>query len=155
MTNFQNSIYYNYLPVVQLDRTSVCGTEGRWFESSQAGQKYNKRKGMIKKQMRKAVYIITILVIGVLVGIVFNNNAAANETNTVLPEKKPVSIQLQTKLNSFGSWLNDRPEAIGNWATNEWEEIKQFQKTNWQSGKEQTAKNFEKIKSFLVDKTSK
>ena len=109
---------------------------------------------MIKKQMKKAVYIITILVIGVLVGIVFNNNAAADETNTVLPEKKPVSIQLQTKLNSFGTWLNERPEAIGNWATNEWEDIKQFQKANWQSGKEQTAKNFEKIKSFLVDKTT-
>jgi len=116
--------------------------------------KYNKRKGMIKKQMRKAVYIITILVIGVLVGIVFNNNAAADETNTVLPEKKPVSIQLQTKLNSFGTWLNERPQAIGNWATNEWEDIKQFQKANWQSGKEQTARNFEKIKSFLVDKTN-
>lgn len=109
---------------------------------------------MIKKQIKKAVYIITILVIGVLVGIVLNNNAAADETNTVLPEKKPVSIQLQTKLNSFGTWLNERPEAIGNWATNEWKDIKQFQKTNWQSGKEQTAKNFEKIKSFLVDKTT-
>jgi predicted PurR-regulated permease PerM len=76
------------------------------------------------------------------------------QAEEVLPEKKPVNIQLQTKLNSFGTWLNDRPEAISNWATNEWEDIKQFQKTNWQSGKEQTARNFEKIKSFLVDKTN-
>jgi len=102
----------------------------------------------------KTKTILTI-VIGITVAfLILVANAYAEETNTVLPEKKPVSIQLQTKLNSFGTWLNERPQAIGNWATNEWEDIKQFQKTNWQSGKEQTAKNFEKIKSFLVDKTT-
>ena len=107
---------------------------------------------MIKKQMRKAVYIITILMIGVLVGIVLNNNAAANETNTVLPEKKPIGIELQTKMNSVGEWLVERPEVISNWADKEWQETKEFQKKGWEEGKDQLARDFQKIKSFFVDK---
>jgi predicted PurR-regulated permease PerM len=101
---------------------------------------------MTAKTITSIVIAITILFV-----LLVTTQTQAEE---VLPQKKPVSIQLQTKLNSFGTWLNERPEVIGNWATNEWEDIKQFQKANWQSGKEQTAKNFEKIKSFLVDKTT-
>jgi len=101
---------------------------------------------MTVKTITSIVIAITILFV-----LLVTTQTQAEE---VLPQKKPLNIELQTKINYIGEWLVERPEAIGNWATNEWEDIKQFQKTNWQSGKEQTAKNFEKIKSFLVDKTT-
>ena len=65
------------------------------------------------------------------------------QAEEVLPEKKPIELKIQTTVNSIKTWAN-----------NEWTEIVEFQKTNWQQGKEQTANNFNKIKSFLVDKTS-
>ena len=65
------------------------------------------------------------------------------QAEEVLPEKKPLELKIQTTVNSIKTWAN-----------NEWTEIVEFQKTNWQQGKEQTANNFNKIKSFLVDKTS-
>lgn len=65
------------------------------------------------------------------------------QAQEVLPEKKPIELKIQTTVNSIKTWAN-----------NEWTEIVEFQKTNWQQGKEQTTNNFNKIKSFLVDKTS-
>ena len=90
---------------------------------------------MTTKTATSIVIAITILFV-----LLVTTQTQAQE---VLPEKKPIELKIQTTVNS-----------IKTWATNEWEDIKQFQKTNWQSGKEQTARNFEKIKSFLVDKTN-
>lgn len=63
----------------------------------------------------------------------------------VLPKKKPLGIELQTKINSVGTWINERPEVISNWATNEWEETKEFQKESWEQGKAQFARNKEQF----------
>jgi len=81
------------------------------------------------------------LVIGITIAfLILVSNVYAEE---VLPKKKPIELKIQTTVNSIKTWAN-----------NEWIEIVEFQKTNWQQGKEQTANNFKKIKSFLVDKTS-
>ena len=101
---------------------------------------------MTTKTITSIVIAITILFV-----LLVTTQTQAEE---VLPQKKPLSIELQTKINSMGTWLNERPEVIGNWATNEWTEIKEYQKSNWQQGKDQLARNFQQIKSFLVDKTS-
>ena len=79
--------------------------------------------------------LLTIVASITVLFVVLVTTAGAEENIT--PKKKPVII-----------------EKVTNWATNEWAEIVEFQKTNWQQGKEQTANNFKKIKSFLVDKTS-
>ena len=70
----------------------------------------------------------------------------------VLPKKKPLTVELQTKINSVGTWINERPEVLSNWATNEWEETKEFQKKSWEQGKDQLARNFQQIKNIFVDK---
>ena len=110
---------------------------------------------MVEKQFKKAVIVITILLVGIFFGLV--NKAGANEqSNQVIPEKKPVSIQLQTTLNSIGNdvqglikWIGERPDAINNGLANEWQDIKEYQAQAWKDGKEQNTKNFNKIKSFL------
>ena len=38
---------------------------------------------------------------------------------------------------------------VSNWLTNEKNKIVEYQKTNWQKGKEQTANNWNTIKSFF------
>ena len=38
---------------------------------------------------------------------------------------------------------------VTNWLTNEKNKIVEYQKTNWQKGKEQTANNWNTIKSFF------
>lgn len=81
--------------------------------------------------------------------------AYGNETNEAIPPKKPLSLQIETKLKSFESWTAERPAVISNWATNEWEEIKEFQKANWEQGKEQNAQNFAKVKNFFTSLVNK
>jgi predicted PurR-regulated permease PerM len=90
---------------------------------------------MTTKTATSIVIAITILFV-----LLVTTQTQAQE---VLPEKKPIELKIQTTVNSIKTWAN-----------NEWTEIVEFQKTNWQQGKEQTANNFNKIKSFLVDKTS-
>ena len=86
----------------------------------------------------------TITSIGIAITILFGLLVTTQtQAEEVLPEKKPIELKIQTTVNSIKTWAN-----------NEWTEIVEFQKTNWQQGKEQTANNFNKIKSFLVDKTS-
>ena len=90
---------------------------------------------MTTKTATSIVIAITILFV-----LLVTTQTQAEE---VLPEKKPIELKIQTTVNSIKTWAN-----------NEWTEIVEFQKTNWQQGKEQTTNNFNKIKSFLVDKTS-
>ena len=90
---------------------------------------------MTTKTITSIVIAITILFV-----LLVTTQTQAEE---VLPQKKPIELKIQTTVNSIKTWAN-----------NEWTEIVEFQKTNWQQGKEQTANNFNKIKSFLVDKTS-
>ena len=90
---------------------------------------------MTTKTATSIVIAITILFV-----LLVTTQTQAQE---VLPEKKPIELKIQTTVNSIKTWANT-----------EWTEIVEFQKTNWQQGKEQTANNFKKIKSFLVDKTS-
>ena len=90
-----------------------------------------------------------VAVITALFLILVTTNSGAEE---VLPKKKPFTVELQTKINSVGTWINERPEVLSNWATNEWEETKEFQKKGWEQGKDQLARNFQQIKNFFVDK---
>jgi len=83
-------------------------------------------------------------------GIAFFSAIAYADTNKTLPQKKPLGLELQTKINNIGEWTKERPEVVSQWSKNEWEEIKEFQKKNWEQGKEQNAKNFAKLKSFFV-----
>jgi len=39
---------------------------------------------------------------------------------------------------------------VKNYIVNEWNDIKEYQKINWQKGKEQTANNWNTIKSFFI-----
>jgi len=96
--------------------------------------------------MRAKTITSIVIAITILFVLLVTTQTQAEE---VLPQKKPISIQLQTKINSFGTWLNERPEVIGNWATNEWEETKQFQKEGWEEGKAQFARNKEQFLSLF------
>ena len=90
--------------------------------------------------MRTKTITSIVIAITILFVLLVTTQTQAEE---VLPQKKPIELKIQTTVNSIKTWAN-----------NEWIEIVEFQKTNWQQGKEQTANNFKKIKSFLVDKTS-
>jgi len=90
---------------------------------------------MTVKTITSIVLAITILFV-----LLVTTQTQAEE---VLPQKKPVELKIKSTVDS-----------IKNWANNEWIEIVEYQKASWEQGKEQTAKNFEKIKSFLVDKTT-
>jgi predicted PurR-regulated permease PerM len=90
---------------------------------------------MTAKTITSIVIAITILFV-----LLVTTQTQAEE---VLPQKKPVELKIKSTVDS-----------IKNWANNEWIEIVEYQKASWEQGKEQTAKNFEKIKSFLVDKTT-
>ncbi len=70
---------------------------------------------------------------------------SSNE-NTVLPEKKPFTLNLKSKINSANSWLNSRPDAVNNWV----EDTKEFQKNNWAEGKAQLVKNKNQILYFFL-----
>lgn len=82
------------------------------------------------------------IVVGITVAfILFATNVNADEK--VLPQKKPVELKIKSTVDSIKTWAN-----------NEWIEIVEYQKASWEQGKEQTANNFNKIKSFVVDKTT-
>jgi predicted PurR-regulated permease PerM len=90
---------------------------------------------MTAKTITSIVIAITILFV-----LLVTTQTQAEE---VLPQKKPVELKIKSTVDS-----------IKNWANNEWIEIVEYQKASWEQGKEQTANNFNKIKSFLVDKTT-
>jgi len=48
------------------------------------------------------------LSVGLLIAVTTGVNS--NE-NTVLPEKKPVTLDLKNKINSVNNWLNSRPRS--------------------------------------------
>jgi|SRR6056300_99601 predicted PurR-regulated permease PerM len=84
---------------------------------------------MLKKQFNKAVIIITILVVGVFIGLV--NKAGANETTQIVPEPKPLHFKVQ------------------DWAQNEWNDIKTYQAENWANGKEQLNRNKQQVSNLF------
>lgn len=84
---------------------------------------------MLKKQFNKAVIIITILVVGVFIGLV--NKAGANETTQIVPEPKPLHFKVQ------------------DWAQNEWNDIKTYQAENWANGKDQLNRNKQQVSNLF------
>ena len=87
-----------------------------------------------------------VAVITALFVILVTTNSGAEE---VLPKNKPLTVELQTKINSVGTWINERPEVLSNWATNEWEETKEYQKNSWATSKTQLTNTWTQIKSKL------
>ena len=83
---------------------------------------------MIEKQIKKAVIVITILLVGLLIGLV---NQAGAETNQTIPEPKPLHFKLQ------------------DWAQSEWNDIKTFQEKNWADGKAQLNRNKEQVSNLF------
>ena len=85
---------------------------------------------MVEKQFKKAVIVITILLVGLFFGLVTASNAEAN-TNQVVPEPKPFEMKLK------------------NWAQEEWNDIKTYQAENWADGKAQLNKNKEQVSNLF------
>jgi len=83
---------------------------------------------MIEKQFKKAVIIITILLVGVFFGLV---NKAGAETNQIVPESKPWHFKMQ------------------DWAQSEWNDIKTYQAENWADGKAQLNRNKEQVSNLF------
>ena len=80
--------------------------------------------------------LLTIVASITILFVLLVTTASADETLT--PKKKPVIV-----------------EKINNWIISEWADIVEYQKNSWQEGKEQTTNNFNKIKAFVVDNTTK
>ena len=91
---------------------------------------------MTAKTITSIVIAITILFV-----LLITTQTQAEE---VLPQKKPIELKIQTTVNSIKTWAN-----------NEWTDIVEYQKNSWQEGKKQTTNNFNKIKAFVVDNTTK
>ena len=85
---------------------------------------------MIEKQFKKAVIIITILVVGVFFGLV-NKAGAEQTTNQMVPEPKPLHFKLQ------------------DWAQSEWNDIKTYQAENWADGKDQLNRNKQQVSNLF------
>ena len=85
---------------------------------------------MVEKQFKKAVIVITILLVGLFFGLVTASNAEAN-TNQVVPEPKPFHFKLQ------------------DWAQSEWNDIKTYQAENWEDGKAQLNRNKEQVSNLF------
>ena len=85
---------------------------------------------MVEKQFKKAVIVITILLVGLFFGLVTAGNAEAN-TNQVVPEPKPFEMKLK------------------NWAQEEWNDIKTYQAENWADGKAQLNRNKEQVSNLF------
>ena len=85
---------------------------------------------MVEKQIKKAVIVITILLVGLFFGLVTASNADAN-TNQVVPEPKPFEMKLK------------------NWAQEEWTDIKTYQAKNWADGKAQLNRNKEQVSNLF------
>lgn len=83
---------------------------------------------MIEKQIKKAVIVITILLVGLFIGLV---NQAGAETNQTLPEPKPLHFK------------------VLDIAQSEWNDIKTFQEKNWADGKAQLNRNKEQVSNLF------
>ena len=83
---------------------------------------------MIEKQIKKAVIVITILLVGLFIGLV---NQAGAETNQTLPEPKPLHLK------------------VLDIAQTEWNDIKTYQAKNWEDGKAQLNKNKEQVSNLF------
>ena len=89
------------------------------------------------------VIMTVFLSVGLLIAVTTGVNSSEN---TVLPEKKPVTLDLKNKINSVNNWLNSRPEAVNNWV----EENKEYQKNSWAEGKAQLVRNKNSILYFFL-----
>ena len=83
---------------------------------------------MIEKQIKKAVIVITILLVGLFIGLV---NQASAETNQTLPEPKPLHFK------------------VLDIAQTEWNDIKTYQAKNWADGKAQLNRNKEQVSNLF------
>ena len=83
---------------------------------------------MVEKQIKKAVIIITILLVGLFFGLV---NQAGAETNQTLPEPKPLHFK------------------VLDIAQTEWNDIKTYQAKNWADGKAQLNRNKEQVSNLF------
>jgi predicted PurR-regulated permease PerM len=83
---------------------------------------------MVEKQIKKAVIVITILLVGLFIGLV---NQAGAETNQTLPEPKPLHLK------------------VLDIAQTEWNDIKTYQAKNWADGKAQLNKNKEQVSNLF------
>jgi predicted PurR-regulated permease PerM len=83
---------------------------------------------MIEKQIKKAVIVITILLVGLFIGLV---NQAGAETNQTLPEPKPLHFK------------------VLDIAQTEWNDIKTYQAKNWADGKAQLNRNKEQVSNLF------
>ena len=90
--------------------------------------------------------LILILFVAITAGFVLLVTTVPTKANEILPEKKPFSLQLQSKATAVQNWVASRPDAINNFV----EESKEYQKEQWAKGKEQTANNWKKIKYFFL-----
>ena len=83
---------------------------------------------MVEKQFKKAVIVITILLVGLFIGLV---NQAGAETNQTLPEPKPLHLK------------------VLDIAQTEWNDIKTYQAKNWADGKAQLNRNKEQVSNLF------
>jgi predicted PurR-regulated permease PerM len=83
---------------------------------------------MVEKQFKKAVIIITILLVGFFFGLV---NQAGAETNQTIPQPKPLHLK------------------VLDIAQSEWNDIKTYQAQNWTEGKAQLSRNQEQISNLF------
>ena len=64
----------------------------------------------------------------------------------VLPQKKPVTMNLKAKAETVQNWLASRPDAVSTWV----EDTKEYQEEKWSESKTQTASNIKKIRYFFL-----
>jgi len=83
---------------------------------------------MIEKQFKKAVIVITIILVGLFIGLI---NQAGAETNQTLPEPKPLHLK------------------VLDIAQTEWNDIKTYQAKNWADGKAQLNRNKEQVSNLF------
>ena len=90
------------------------------------------------------VMMSVFLAVGLLIAV--TTGVANSNENTVLPEKKPFTLALKSKVNSVNDWLNSRPDVVNNWV----EETKEYQKNSWAEGKAQLIRNKNSIMYFFL-----
>jgi len=83
---------------------------------------------MVEKQFKKAVIVITIILVGLFIGLI---NQAGAETNQTLPEPKPLHLK------------------VLDIAQTEWNDIKTYQAKNWADGKAQLNRNKEQVSNLF------
>ena len=83
---------------------------------------------MIEKQIKKGIILITIILVGLFIGLI---NQAGAETNQTLPEPKPLHLK------------------VLDIAQTEWNDIKTYQAKNWADGKAQLNRNKEQVSNLF------